>query len=216
MPTYAKILCDITNRFVVQVPGHQPGAVIQGDDLHSLKEDAHDVFNMAKETNNPKLIFSAKMVFERLNRFFEHYYRITNSGETALYEIKDDYSDQSALIAEDDRRTRDTISDVLKDQFPNISITKVDNGLEALHHLMLNPPSFLILNMMMPKLGGAEVLKTMVKKDIKTPVLVISGYYNTKEKVSEATGIPVDDFEHLSKPFVFKQFIEIIDSFLHR
>jgi hypothetical protein len=72
---HAKILCDTTNRFVVQVPGQHPGAVIQGDDLISLKEDARDIYEMVKDSGNRELVFRARLVADKLQMFFENYDR---------------------------------------------------------------------------------------------------------------------------------------------
>ena len=84
MKKYAKILCDTTNRFVVEVPGEHPGAVIQGDDLYSLKEAARDVYEMVKESGNQELIFNARLVAAKLEIFFENYDRFMDSNEGSM------------------------------------------------------------------------------------------------------------------------------------
>ncbi|MBW2616991.1 MAG: response regulator [Deltaproteobacteria bacterium] len=69
------------------------------------------------------------------------------------------------------------------------------DGEEALQYLNKNTPSFLILNMMMPRKTGGEVLKKLSNRSERFPILVVSGYVESKEQVSEIGQILEDRFE---------------------
>jgi len=207
MEKYAKILCDTTNRFVVQVPGEHPGAVIQGDDLISLKEDARDVYEMVKDSGNQSLVFMARMVADKLDMFFDNYDRFMDPNEDSTVN-----SDFSILIADDDKMICKILCEAIDKHYPNIDIEVVHDGESALDVIREETPSALILNMNMPRMNGAQVLRELEKEQIEMPILVISGYYRNKGDISEASGVSPEKYEHLSKPFKMQKMFDFIDS----
>jgi CheY-like chemotaxis protein len=79
------------------------------------------------------------------------------------------------LVAEDDPSVRLTLEFVLKDE--GFQVLCASNGEEALAHAIESQPSIILLDQIMPKMDGKQVLAALRKdettKDI--PVFVLSG-----------------------------------------
>ena len=64
------------------------------------------------------------------------------------------------LLAEDERSLSNALVTILK--YYNFSVVAFDDGLEALSFLNVNNYDLVILDIMMPKLNGLDVLKKMI------------------------------------------------------
>lgn len=120
------------------------------------------------------------------------------------------YAGKTVLIADDDRHLCEILAEFIGSGFPGIRIEITYNGIDALHQIGKNRPSLLILNMMMPGKGGAEVLQELWATKIKLPTFVMSGYVKSRTEVAKLGGVPLNSFEYLAKPFDLSEFNEII------
>ena len=118
------------------------------------------------------------------------------------------------LIAEDDYTLRKILEEFLVQAFKGISVVHAENGVEALQFIHRKPSSLLILNMMMPRMGGAEVLHELSKGGMRIPKLVMSGYYKTKEQVAADARVPEEFFEFMNKPFPMGDFLGKVEVLL--
>ena len=102
------------------------------------------------------------------------------------------------LLAEDDRHIVETLTFVLeRDGF---GVSAAFDGEDAVRQLRSNPPDMLILDVMLPRLNGFEVLK-LVKSDplLKSmPVIVLTAKGQAQDR-RMAEEIGVDEF--MTKPF---------------
>jgi DNA-binding response OmpR family regulator len=118
-----------------------------------------------------------------------------------LQEYRKTKSAKTIIIAEDDQLLNSLLNDFIESEFPEIAISLAYNGIEALDQLSRRIPSLMILNMMMPGLTGAEVLKRLATRRIRFPILVISGSVRSKEEVIKLSGYPEKYLSYLRKPF---------------
>ena len=123
---------------------------------------------------------------------------------------------KEVLIADDEPKLREVLSDIFKEYFPEFSVVTASDGEEALEHINKHIPSFLILNMMMPRKTGGEVLKELSNRDERFPILAISGYVESKKQVSKLGQIPEDRFEFMKKPFKIEEMVEVVKKMLLR
>ena len=82
---------------------------------------------------------------------------------------------QVVLVAEDDPSVRMTIEFVLKDE--GFEVLLAEDGEEALRLALGSPPDVILLDQIMPKMDGKEVLAAL-RKDPSTqdiPVFVLTG-----------------------------------------
>lgn len=76
------------------------------------------------------------------------------------------------LVVEDERDLNNIITKYLKKS--NFNVDNVFDGEEALDYLNSAEYDLVILDVMMPKINGYEVLKTMRKENNDTPVLMLT------------------------------------------
>ena len=100
------------------------------------------------------------------------------------------------LIVEDNKLTCTMLRDALAGL--SCTVTDVHDGDEALQRLETNPPAVMLLDLVLPKRSGSEVLKLMKERRMKTRVLIITSM-DTRSMADQA----LDDGAHgfLSKPF---------------
>ncbi|MHA1887656.1 MAG: response regulator [Promethearchaeota archaeon] len=69
----------------------------------------------------------------------------------------------------------------------------------------------IILDVIMPKMGGKEFLKEIRQKDTEIPVLISSGYAK-KEEISELQALGISDILH--KPFEIRDLINLVNKWI--
>jgi two-component system chemotaxis response regulator CheY len=100
------------------------------------------------------------------------------------------------LIVEDNELARTMLRDALKDV--ECELVEVQDGDEALARVEQAPPAVMLLDLVLPKRSGSEVLKLMKERRLKTRVLVITSM-DSRSMADQA----LDDGAHgfLTKPF---------------
>lgn len=106
------------------------------------------------------------------------------------------------LIAEDEKSlSKALLAIVEKDGY---SADAVYDGVEAMDYLETNNYDAMILDIMMPKMDGFAVLKTLREKENPIPVLILSARSETDDKVAGLDGGAND---YLTKPFSPKELL---------
>jgi two-component system, chemotaxis family, chemotaxis protein CheY len=80
---------------------------------------------------------------------------------------------RTVLIADDNLLARSLLRDCL--QGLECTITEALDGEQALAALSTSPPDVLLLDLVMPRVSGLDVLRAIKEKGLRTRVLVISG-----------------------------------------
>ena len=104
------------------------------------------------------------------------------------------------LVVEDERDLNNIITKYLKKN--NFNVDNVFDGEEALDYLNSTEYDLVILDIMMPKINGYEVLKTMRKENNDTPVLMLTAKDGVDDKVK---GLDLGADDYLIKPFDFDE-----------
>lgn len=106
------------------------------------------------------------------------------------------------LIVEDER----ALNRVLSKRLENIGYEVVScfNGEEALNTLTTDSFDVVVMDIMMPKLSGIEVLIKMKEKGIETPVLFLTAKDTVEDKVY---GLELGAEDYLVKPFSFDELV---------
>ena len=86
------------------------------------------------------------------------------------------------LLAEDERDLSNAIVRVLK--FNKFDVDPVYDGEEALDFLKFAEYDAVVLDVMMPKKDGFEVVKTMRERGDKTPVMMLTARAETEDKIT--------------------------------
>jgi len=79
------------------------------------------------------------------------------------------------------------------------------NGEAALQMIEVDTPQIVILDVMMPGIGGFEVLRRIKAQHPKIPVILLTGRGSTKEGIK---GMQLGAFDYLMKPLNIEELIK--------
>ena len=106
------------------------------------------------------------------------------------------------LYAEDEKSLARAVSTILAKN--NYSVDTVQDGESALEYLETGNYDGVILDVMMPKKDGFEVLKAMRARGDRTPVLLLTARSEIDDRVS---GLDLGANDYLTKPFDMKELL---------
>ena len=106
------------------------------------------------------------------------------------------------LFAEDEKSLSRAVCEILKKN--NYSVDPVYDGQEALEYLMAGEYDGAILDVMMPKMDGFEVLKAIRARGNHVPVLMLTARSEVDDKV---LGLDSGANDYLTKPFATKELL---------
>ena len=106
------------------------------------------------------------------------------------------------LIAEDEKDLNRLI--VSKLEAEHYSVDRCFDGEEALSYLTSAEYDLAILDIMMPKLDGLTLLRTLRKSGIGCPVLLLTARDSIEDRV---TGLDSGANDYLVKPFAFEELL---------
>ena len=106
------------------------------------------------------------------------------------------------LLAEDELSLSKAVSTILTKN--NYSVDVVHNGIDALEYIEAVSYDGIILDIMMPKMDGLTVLKSIRKKGISTPVIMLTAKSEVDDKV---LGLDSGANDYVTKPFETKELL---------
>lgn len=101
------------------------------------------------------------------------------------------------LIVEDEIQLADALSELLKRNM--YSVDTFYNGIDGLDNALTGVYDCIILDIMLPKMNGIDVLKNLRKEKISTPVLLLTARSEIDDKIN---GLDCGADDYLTKPFV--------------
>ncbi len=115
------------------------------------------------------------------------------------------------LLAEDEVDLSNALTAIIESQ--NYEVDQAFDGQEALMYLDYQEYDLIILDIMMPKKTGLEVLEETRRKGNTAPILILTAK-DTTEDVVEGLNKGADDY--LTKPFEMKELIARLNALLRR
>ena len=115
------------------------------------------------------------------------------------------------LLAEDERELSDALVAILKHN--NYSVDAVYDGREALDYLEAQEYDGAILDIMMPKVDGLTVLRTIREQGNSVPVLLLTAKTGVDDRVD---GLDAGADDYLGKPFAMKELLARIRAMTRR
>ena len=106
------------------------------------------------------------------------------------------------LLAEDEKEISDALVTVLK--YNHYSVDAVYDGEEALQYLETENYDGVILDIMMPKMDGIQVLTQVRSKGNQVPILMLTAKAEVDDKV---LGLDRGANDYLTKPFAMKELL---------
>lgn len=100
------------------------------------------------------------------------------------------------LLCEDERELSNALRAILRHN--NYTVDAVYDGEDALSYAEADEYDGIILDIMMPKMNGLDVLSTLRRHGNNTPVLILTAKSETEDKI---TGLDLGADDYLAKPF---------------
>ena len=114
------------------------------------------------------------------------------------------------LVVEDDRQTADFVARGLSQSGHTVDVSSDgDNGLSL---AMSGSYDIMIIDRMLPGVSGLELVETVRRRDINTPVLMLTALSSVDDRVD---GLESGADDYLAKPFAFTELLARVRA-LHR
>ena len=115
------------------------------------------------------------------------------------------------LVVEDEKKLNDLITKKLEKEY--YGVDSCFDGEEAIRYVEGTVYDAIILDIMLPKLDGFEVIKRIRAKKNKVPILLLTARDNIDDKVK---GLDYGADDYLVKPFIFEELMARIRVLLRR
>jgi len=115
------------------------------------------------------------------------------------------------LLIEDDEKVARAVSTGL--QAERFAVDRAADGLEGLDTARLGPYDLIVLDLMLPGLGGTELLKRLREVNSDVPVLILTARDAVSDKIANFEA-GADDY--LTKPFAFAELVVRVKALLRR
>ena len=115
------------------------------------------------------------------------------------------------LYAEDERPLSEAVVDILT--YHNYLVDAVYNGEDAYDYALSGGYDGIILDIMMPKRDGIEVLSTLRKNGCKTPILLLTAKTQIDDRIR---GLDAGADDYLPKPFDMGELLARVRAMLRR
>lgn len=110
------------------------------------------------------------------------------------------------LVIDDDVYVRDVISSFLIQK--GFYVDKAANGIEGLAFVKENDYDTLLLDLVMPEMGGIEFLKELNNLKIETPTIVITAYASVDTAIE---AMKLGAIDYITKPFNIEELAVVIE-----
>lgn len=115
------------------------------------------------------------------------------------------------LYAEDEISMSEAVVDILT--YHKYSVDAVYDGADALAYAEAEQYDGIILDIMMPKLSGLEVLEQLRKKGNNTPILLLTAKVEIEDRIQ---GLDMGADDYLPKPFAMGELLARVRAMLRR
>ena len=109
------------------------------------------------------------------------------------------------LVVEDEKHLNRIITEAMEDE--GYSVDSCFNGADALDYALSAVYDVMILDIMLPKLDGLELVRRLRRGGNHTPVLFLTARDSVADKVE---GLEIGGDYYLTKPFDFQELIAVV------
>ena len=117
---------------------------------------------------------------------------------------------QTILVVDDEKKLRDLIRVYLEQE--SYRVVEAGNGREALYVARYEKPDLIILDLMMPEMGGYDFMRAF-SKEAQTPVIMLTAKVEDQDKI---LGLELGADDYVTKPFNVRELIARVRAVLRR
>jgi two-component system response regulator MprA len=115
------------------------------------------------------------------------------------------------LLAEDDRATREALSRAL--ELEGYKVRAMSDGSGVFDAIAEEPADLLVLDLMMPHVGGLTVAQRLRARNDRTPILIVTARTEVSDRVA---GLDAGADDYLPKPFALDELLARVRALLRR
>jgi two-component system response regulator MprA len=115
------------------------------------------------------------------------------------------------LVVDDDPQLREALTRAL--ELDDYRVTTASNGVKALESVTQHRPDVMVLDVMMPYVGGLDVCRTLRGRKDKLPILVLTARDEIGDRVA---GLDAGADDYLTKPFALEELRARLRALLRR
>lgn len=115
------------------------------------------------------------------------------------------------MVVDDEQAVRESLRRSLI--FNGYDVVLAEDGLEAVETVGRSRPDLIILDVMMPRMDGLEVCRTLRSTGFDRPILMLTARDGVSERVS---GLDAGADDYLPKPFALEELLARVRSLLRR
>ena len=115
------------------------------------------------------------------------------------------------LLIDDERAIRRALREIL--EFENCQVQEAESGVHALQLLEQSSFDLIFSDIKMPHMDGIELLEQIKKKNLETPVVMISGHGNVETAVG---AIKLGAFDFIEKPLDLNRILVLLRQVKYR
>lgn len=116
------------------------------------------------------------------------------------------------LIIEDEEKLARNVAKVLR-QLLDAAVDISTDGQDGCHMAMSEPYDAVLLDLMLPKMDGLSVLQELRKKNVSTPVLILTAKDGTENVIA---GLNAGSDDYLTKPFEMAELVARVQALMRR
>ena len=117
---------------------------------------------------------------------------------------------QTILVVDDEAKLRDLIRVYLEQD--GYRVVEAGQGREALYVARVEKPDLIILDLMMPEMGGYEFMRAF-SKEAETPVIILTAKVEDQDKI---LGLELGADDYVTKPFNVRELLARVRAVLRR
>src|SRR5947199_8339995 len=115
------------------------------------------------------------------------------------------------LVVDDDPQLREALTRAL--ELDGYDVSTASNGVKALEAVGAHRPDLMVLDVMMPYVGGLDVCRTLRDRKDRLPILVLTARDEVGDRVA---GLDAGADDYLTKPFALEELRARIRALLRR
>jgi len=115
------------------------------------------------------------------------------------------------LVVDDDPQLREALSRAL--ELDGYDVSTARNGVKALDAISAERPDVMVLDVMMPYVGGLDVCRTLRERKDRLPILVLTARDEVGDRVA---GLDAGADDYLTKPFALEELRARLRALLRR
>ena len=115
------------------------------------------------------------------------------------------------LVVEDEKKLADSLCEILRSQKYNCDV--VYNGADGLDYAETGIYDVIVLDEMLPKLSGFDIIKALRAKHVNTPIIILTALDDISDKI---VGLDYGADDYMTKPFVKQELLARIRALSRR